>query len=60
MATKTHRGKTIAKVPGRHRGECPICKATGIKLMYEVILADENGSKVKTCKRCRNKKPASV
>lgn len=54
MAAKTHRGKTIVKIPKHGRGTCPICNATGIKLLYEVIAKDS--SKVNVCKRCKNKK----
>ncbi len=53
MATKDHRGKKLWRLPLRGRGTCPICKTTGIKLLFEVITGD--GRKIKVCKRCQNK-----
>lgn len=54
MAAKSHRGKTLWKLPSRGRGTCPICKATRIKVLYEIVTDD--GNKLKVCKRCQNKK----
>jgi hypothetical protein len=31
------------------RGTCPVCKRTGIKLMYE---HEVNGKKINVCKQC--------
>lgn len=56
MASKAHRGKTLLNLPAHGRGTCPICKATGIKLLYEV---DSDGKRIKVCKRCHAKKVAS-
>lgn len=53
---KSHRGKGIRKEPNRGRGTCPICKSTGIKLLYERKLDDETTTKV--CKRCAAKAAA--
>ena len=58
MASKTHRGKTLWKLPSHGRGTCPICKSTRIKVLYEIITGD--GKKIKVCKRCRNKKVAAI
>lgn len=58
MATKGHRGKTLCKLPSHGRGTCPVCEATRIKVLYEIIAGD--GNKIKVCKRCQNKKIASV
>ena len=51
---KAHRGKTLASMPAKSRGTCPVCNATRIKLLYEVTGEDESTKKV--CKRCKNKK----
>ena len=58
MASKTHRGKTLLKLPSHGRGTCPVCKATRIKVLYEIIAGD--GSKITVCKRCQHKKVASA
>ncbi|MDT9725557.1 hypothetical protein DUZ99_11300 [Xylanibacillus composti] len=50
MATIT-RGKVLRTLPARGRGECPLCKRTGIKLLYEFPQSD--GSTLKVCKNCR-------
>lgn len=50
---KQYRGKSLWKLPSRGRGTCPICKATRIKLLYDVALSD--GKKIKVCKRCQHK-----
>lgn len=47
---KAHRGFGIRELPNRGRGECPICKRTGIKVVYE---REINGKKVMVCKPCR-------
>ncbi len=52
MASKAHRGKTLLNLPAHGRGTCPVCKATGIKLLYEI---DLDGSRTKVCKRCHAK-----
>lgn len=54
MATKSHRGKTLWKLPSHGRGTCPICHTTRIKVLYDVVKTE--GGTVKVCKRCRNKK----
>ena len=47
---KPHRGKAIRDLPSRGRGECPVCKRTSVKILYE---HDAGESKVKICKTCR-------
>lgn len=58
MASKPHRGKTLWKLPSHGRGTCPVCKATRIKVLYDMITGD--GNKIKVCKRCQNKKIVPV
>ena len=48
--SKAHRGKGIRELFARGRGVCPVCGATGIKLMYE---QEAGGQKVKVCKFCK-------
>lgn len=47
--SKAHRGKGIRETVNRSRGICPLCKRTGIKVVYE---KDLNEKKVKICKQC--------
>ena len=47
---KNHRGKGIGDIALHGRGECPICKRTGVKLLYD---QDAGGVKIKICKICR-------
>jgi len=44
---KSHRGKGILELFAGGRGTCPVCGATGIKLLYE---QDAGEQKVKVCK----------
>ena len=46
---KTKRGKGLINTPNHGRGTCPICKATGIKLLYSKEI---DGKSLKVCKRC--------
>ena len=32
---KNHRGTGIRTLPAHGRGTCPLCKSTGIKVVYE-------------------------
>ena len=48
--SKTHRGVGLRNTPNHSRGTCPICKATGIKVLYE---QEVDGQKVKVCKLCK-------
>jgi ribosomal protein L37AE/L43A len=47
---KPHRGKNIRELPSRGRGECPVCKRTNVKILYE---QDAEGKKIKICKICK-------
>lgn len=48
---KAHRGKNLKmEVSGAGRGPCPVCKRSGVKVLYEHEI---NGKKIKTCKHCR-------
>ncbi|MDR2020941.1 MAG: hypothetical protein LBQ14_09270 [Treponema sp.] len=48
--SKAHRGKGIRELLSQGRGECPVCKRTNVKILYE----QESGEvKLKICKICR-------
>jgi len=47
---KTHRGFGVREMQNRGRGTCPVCKRTGIKVVYEHEI---DGKKVMICKQCR-------
>ena len=56
--SKAHRGKGIRDQVARGRGVCPVCKRSGVKLLYELEAgsnaADGSGaSKIKVCKACK-------
>jgi len=51
--SKTHRGKGLREAPARGRGTCPVCKRTGVKLLWDGQL---NTEKARVCKKCRGKK----
>ena len=46
---KSHRGAGIREEVRQGRGSCPLCKRTGIKVMYE---KETNDKKVMLCKQC--------
>jgi RNA polymerase subunit RPABC4/transcription elongation factor Spt4 len=48
--SKAHRGKGIQDQFARGRGKCPVCKKTGIKILYE---QEAEGQKFKICKTCK-------
>lgn len=48
---KAHRGKGIRELPSRGRGECPVCKRTSVKILYE---QEADGKKFMICKICRS------
>jgi len=48
--SKAHRGKGIADLASGGRGECPVCKRGGVKLLYEQEI---DGKKTKICKTCK-------
>jgi hypothetical protein len=48
--SKAHRGKGIRELVRKGRGECPVCKRTNVKVLYE----QESGEqKIKICKTCK-------
>ena len=47
---KAHRGKGIRDQYAHGRGECPVCKRSNIKTLYEQEAA---GQKFKICKTCK-------
>ncbi|HON88686.1 MAG TPA: hypothetical protein P5519_06285 [Spirochaetia bacterium] len=48
--SKAHRGKGLKELPSHGRGACPVCKRTGVKLLYDY---EQDGAKVKICKICK-------
>ena len=46
---KAHRGAGILDLNNKGRGKCPVCKRTGIKLMFE---REANEKKIVICKQC--------
>lgn len=47
--SKNNRGKGLKTVANRGRGTCPVCKRTGIKVIFESKIEENT---VKTCKEC--------
>jgi RNA polymerase subunit RPABC4/transcription elongation factor Spt4 len=47
---KPHRGKGLRELFAHGRGTCPVCGATGIKVLYEQEAGDQ---KIKVCKPCK-------
>ena len=47
---KPNRGKNLWETPSRGRGECPVCKRSRVKVLFEQQAGDK---KVKICKTCR-------
>jgi hypothetical protein len=50
--SKNHRGKGIVDKYKHGRGTCPICKRTGVKIIYEREIENK---KVNICKVCNVK-----
>jgi hypothetical protein len=48
--SKAHRGKGIRELASRSRGECPVCKRSNVKVLYEL---ESGEGKVKVCKICK-------
>ena len=46
---KTNRGRSLKKTLG-WRGTCPVCHRTGVKLLWNKVVADNKT--LKTCKHC--------
>ena len=44
---KNHRGTGIRTLPAHGRGTCPLCKSTGIKVVYE---KEVDGQTLNICK----------
>jgi len=48
--SKAHRGRPLKmETPGSGRGTCPVCKRSGIKLLYENEVDEK---KLVVCKQC--------
>ena len=47
---KAHRGSGLREKIKSGRGTCPVCKRSGIKIVYE---QDVNEKKILVCKQCR-------
>ena len=47
--SKAHRGTGIRELVKSGRGTCPVCKRTGVKVLYENEIKEK---KVKVCKEC--------
>jgi len=47
---KPHRGRSIRELHAHGRGECPVCKRTNVKILFEQESGDQ---KFKICKVCR-------
>jgi len=47
--SKAHRGAGLAEEVQKGKGQCPVCKRTGIKLLYELEVDEK---KLKLCKQC--------
>lgn len=47
--SKAHRGKGIRELVNAGRKSCPLCKRTGIKVVYE---REAEGKKMILCKQC--------
>ena len=48
--SKAHRGRGIYEKVNRSRGTCPVCKKTGVKILYS---HEHNGKTLEICKVCR-------
>lgn len=48
--SKNHRGKGIKDQHAHGRGECPVCKRSSVKILYE---HDAGEKKIKICKVCK-------
>jgi hypothetical protein len=48
--SKPHRGQSLRELYAHGRGECPVCKRSNVKILYEM---DGGGQKFKICKVCK-------
>lgn len=49
--SKAHRGRGLLETPNKGRGDCPLCKRSGIKVLYEQEFDEK---KVIICKQCKS------
>lgn len=47
--SKAHRGRPLKEESGASRGTCPLCKRSGIKLLFEYEVDEK---KLVICKQC--------
>jgi len=47
---KSHRGKGLKDQYRHGRAECPVCKRTAVKVVYEVQVKEKT---IKVCKTCK-------
>jgi hypothetical protein len=47
---KTHRGKGLMEQARGGRAQCPVCKRTAVKVVFEAQVKDKT---VKMCKTCK-------
>ena len=47
---KTHRGKGLKDQARHGRAECPVCKRTAVKVVFEVTVKEKTFKVCKTCK----------
>ncbi len=47
---KSHRGSGIRELESNGRANCPLCKRTKIKVMYEIEIDEK---KLTICKQCK-------
>jgi len=47
--SKAHRGTGVRELVKSGRGACPVCRRTGIKVLYE---NEVNEKKIMVCKEC--------
>lgn len=48
--SKAHRGKGTVEFHNRGRANCPVCKRTAIKVVYDVEVGEK---KLTVCKQCK-------
>ncbi len=49
--SKAHRGSGVRELVRSGRGECPICKRSGIKVVHDF---EAENKKLKICKTCKS------
>jgi hypothetical protein len=50
LMSKSHRGFGIRELVSNGRGTCPVCKRSGIKVLYEY---EKDEKKYMICKQCK-------